>query len=61
VNIIFCIEGTEQNGSLGFDEFIHQYADELKAADAVWSPGTYRQDQGGKTKYTPRLQREYIS
>jgi acetylornithine deacetylase/succinyl-diaminopimelate desuccinylase-like protein len=48
VNIIFCIEGTEQNGSLGFDEFLGQYADELKIADAVWSPGTYRQDHSGR-------------
>jgi len=48
VSIIFCLEGAEQAGSVGFDQFIDEYVDELGQADAVWAAGSYRQDQNGK-------------
>ena len=47
VNVLFVIEGEEEIYSPNLKQFVDEYYEELNEADAVWSPGSYRQLQSG--------------
>jgi len=47
VNVIFVLEGEEEIYSPHLKQFVDEYYEELNEADAVYSPGSYRQLPSG--------------
>jgi len=47
VNVLFVIEGEEEIYTPNLKQFVDKYYDELNKADAIWSPGSYRQLPSG--------------
>jgi len=47
VNVLFVIEGEEEIYTPNLKQFVDKYYDELNEADAIWSPGSYRQLPSG--------------